>query len=224
MEYGNSTEAYIERIGKLRKAGTDAEILYAALELRCGIEARLRENVAQLKTASKAQRREYRASKLGKTLEGAFESGDKMMVLFVVCDELNVRVPLNYFPVSSRLQKIHDELGDFLHHPLWKEGEVEAWWGRLRQLVKEGYGGLQMAAAGELLAMPVNAAGEWHLAVKLDDADPRRAILEKIFDGTRKYRFEPYTIAPVGRPTFYEAEKEPAGNQQEPLTSSAGKP
>jgi hypothetical protein len=213
MAYKTSVEDYIERISTLRRTGDDASLLYAALELRCGIEAKLRENVWQLKSANKTQRREYKASKLGKTIEESFKSGDNMMLLSVICEQLNICVQLKYFPVSSRLQKIHDELGDFLHHPLWKEKEVERWWERLRALVKEGYGELQIAAAGELLVMPVNTAGEWHLAVKLDPEDPRRPILEEIFNGAYQYRFESFIIKPVGLPIYYENEMSKAEDQ-----------
>ncbi|MBA4143936.1 MAG: hypothetical protein H0X43_13360 [Nitrosospira sp.] len=43
MAYSFAVSACLKRVDKLLKAGTEASLLYAALELRYGVEARMKE-------------------------------------------------------------------------------------------------------------------------------------------------------------------------------------
>jgi hypothetical protein len=103
MAYSLAVSAYLERIEGLLKDKTEANLLYAALELRCGVEARMKEYLDPLDHIPKSQKKEWAIPKLGLSIENAFRTGDKIMLFTVRSRKQNAEYTLMYTPVSSRL-------------------------------------------------------------------------------------------------------------------------
>ena len=111
MAYSVAVSAYLERIEGLLADKTEANLLYAAVELRCGVEARMKEYLEPLEHIPKSQKKEWAIAKLGLSIENAFRTGDKIMIFTVRSPRLDAECTLMYIPVSSRLQEIACRLG-----------------------------------------------------------------------------------------------------------------
>ena len=95
--------------------GTEEALTYAALELRCEVEARLKEYIETIEHIPKSQRKEWAVAKLGRSIESAYRTGDKMMLFTIRLPEESSEFQLLYTPVTKRLQDIANRLGDFPH-------------------------------------------------------------------------------------------------------------
>lgn len=156
MEYKCETKDYLRRArARLAEANPEA-LFYAALELRCGIEARLREYFDAQAETTKKKREGWRISKLAKQVEAAFKTREKVVRLVVLDPELNnVISEAFYTPVTRKLQKLGEQLGDFLHAPDKMRAEDDQWLGVLREKLNETCRELEFAASGTLMAPPL---------------------------------------------------------------------
>jgi hypothetical protein len=182
MAYSVAVSAYLERIEGLLEDKTEASLLYAAVELRCGVEARMKEYLEPLEHIPKSQKKEWAIAKLGLSIENAFRTGDKIMIFTVRSARLDAECTLMYIPVSSRLQEIACRLGDYLHVPKRSSVEDAAWWGNLRELLEEGYGELRLANSGELIGLPLlhKTTGQTNVRAVIPAGDPRSSFLAEI--------------------------------------------
>lgn len=87
MTYFTSSTDYLDRMKALLDEGSEASLIYAALELRCGVEARLREYIETIGHIPKAQKKEWAVAKLGRSIETAYRSGDKIMIFTITFPE-----------------------------------------------------------------------------------------------------------------------------------------
>lgn len=189
---------HLARAETLRKERDSASLTYAALELRLGIEARLKEYVDLVVGVSESVKSRWEIAKLGKTLESKYGLADGMQIIFVTLNEQ--RVQFMYVPVSTRLQQIGGLLGGYLHWKPLEPGVESRYWDELASLLHEGCGLLQLACAGEVLR-PSFSDG---LHFILDAADPRVPIVKALCDGAPA-KFEVFQITPVGPITYYPA-------------------
>jgi len=67
--YGFASDAYLQRARSQLDSGTCEGLFYAAYELRCGIEARMREYLDGHDHISKGQKEEWKLGKLNKAVE-----------------------------------------------------------------------------------------------------------------------------------------------------------
>ena len=79
MIYSVTSHAYLERMKARMNEGTDEALFYAALELRCGVEARMREYVEAIDGIPESEKKQWHVAKLGRSLETAYRTGDKVM-------------------------------------------------------------------------------------------------------------------------------------------------
>lgn len=157
---------------------------------------------------SKSEKKEWAVAKLGKSIERAFRSGDKIMVFTVSCERLGTQCAFLYTPVSSRLQEIVRRLGDVLHFPKSEVAERPEWWGALRALVSEGYAELLLANSGELLGLPMlhKATGRLNLQAVLTEDDPRRHFISQLATSGEQHKLSVQYIDPIpGTKTFFES-------------------
>ena len=191
---------FLERAEHLHRDQDPVQILYAALELRMGIEARLREYAAQVIGVSKKRAQDWEIAKLGKTLHEAYGLGDTMLIILMRLPD-GSEAQFLYAPVSLRLQEIGKQLGDFLHAKRVTTAFGEADQAELRRLLQEGVGLLQLACAGEVLR-PSTGDG---MLVALEPGDPRAAIIESIQHGASP-EVHIIDITPAGPVTYYPAD------------------
>jgi hypothetical protein len=146
--------------------------LYAALELRLGIEARLHEYLDAADEVATLKKRGWQVSQLAKNIDHVFKLGEKIASFAVLGEEGEPpRRTFLYTPVSRRTRQIAERLGDYLHFTPRFAPRKEAWWQELHDLVEEGIRGLDVATTGTLLAPPLlnKATGEGLVLAELPD-------------------------------------------------------
>src|ERR1700752_436165 len=97
-----SAASYLARAHALRKSGEKASLIYAALELRCGVEARLRAHASVAPGVSKREAERWEVKNLARTLDRAFGLGDSMLLVFLTMEDGRT-CQFIYAPVNSRL-------------------------------------------------------------------------------------------------------------------------
>ncbi|MES2634902.1 MAG: hypothetical protein V4669_18170 [Pseudomonadota bacterium] len=218
MSYDTTVEGYLKRCKQRRDAGSLQDLLYAALELRLGVEMRLAESVQAVDGLTVAQRRQWKVVHLANTLQTVkWSNGDDVLVMLCHLKDPDETFELHYFPVTKRLTETVGRLGDFLHRNERLVSDQAAVHRELTTLVKEGYGDLLMASSGELLGLPQldPKTGSLNVILKFPNGDPRAAALQEAFKSGRQYRIDWVTITPVGQPTFYDAEPAAAASDSE---------
>lgn len=167
-------------------------MLYAALELRLGIEARLAEYAAHVIGISKKQAKEWEIKKLGKTLNEAYGLGEKMLVIIMRLSD-GSEAQFIYAPVSLRLQDIGKRLGVFLHAQRLTAAFGASDQKELRNLLHEGCGLLRLACAGEVLRPSIGDG----ILVALEEDDPRSEVIKNYQRGIEA-EFHVFDITPAG--------------------------
>ena len=79
MVYHISSYDYLERARERLAEGSHQALFYAALELRCGIEQRMREYLKAQKQISKKLQKGWRITHLGKNLNKVFKGRNKVV-------------------------------------------------------------------------------------------------------------------------------------------------
>jgi hypothetical protein len=192
-----SAVSYLGRAKHLLQGGDKAKLIYAALELRCGVEARLKEHATLAVGVSKAQLAHYEIKKLSKTVHEAFGLGDTFLFVFLQLADGRVG-RFTYLPVTSQLQSIAARLGDYLHAVPHERAMSEHFWAELRSMLTEGCGLLELACSSELLR-PTLEHG-LHFCLPADD--PRTKIVTDYIGGMEG-TFKTVTFTPAGRMTYY---------------------
>lgn len=155
-----------EHLKKFEKDESVEHFLYAALELRFGIEARLNEYLGPaLKSIGMDSKdlSEYVASKLLKRLLTIDPDAGRASTLRITSEQSGSSSILQFTPVSARLAAIHGQLGELLHFKFFTNNE--RWLMRkplggaphrsvadFVGLLKEGIGELEYATSGSLLS------------------------------------------------------------------------
>lgn len=201
MAYDSSPRSYESRIQKLLQTGDEASLLYAALELRCGVEARMKEYLDPLDHIPKAHKKEYSVVKLGRTVDNAFQKKDQICLFTILFPDDGEKLTLRYIPVPKRLQDIAARAGDALHFPGEANADDPEWWGRLRTTIEEGWRWFSYVAEGELIGIPLINKKTQQLILRavlpLDDV--RRAGMRRLPMGAVHHisvAYEPMPIEP----------------------------
>lgn len=206
MEYPCTSVAYLERMKARMEEGTKPALIYAALELRLGVEARLREYVWAIDHLPKSQKNEWKVAKLGRSIESAYQTGDKIMIFTIRFPEDGAELKLLYTPVSERLRDIAERLGDFLHAKNHTQADKPEWWIELRKYLDEAYPLLMLATSGELVGLPLihEPSGRVKAQAVIQSGDPRQELMSRLIKGS-KHVISLMHIDPVpGSFTFYE--------------------
>jgi len=205
MTYSVASSAYLKRMKVRMSEDSDEALIYAALELRCGVEARLKEYIWTIEHIPKSQKKEWAVAKLGRSLESAYRTGDKMMVFTITFPEDNAQLQLLYTPVTKRLQDIANRVGDFLHAPRDDHVVESDWWGELRNLLNEAYPLLELANAGELIGLPLlhRPTKKLNMNAVILESDPRYSLVSRIKNGSQHMVSVNYIDPIPGTFTYY---------------------
>lgn len=157
MEYRCGAKDYLDR-ARVRLSETNPESLfYAALELRFGIEARLKEYFDAQAQTTKMKRDGWKISSLANHVESVFKSRDKALRLTIFDPSTNDEIcVVLYTPVTTKLQKLGQRLGDYLHAPDKKHYENRQWLAEFREKLDDTFFRLEFALSGTLLAPPLS--------------------------------------------------------------------
>lgn len=156
MEYDASSREYLARARKRMQEGTGESMIYAALELRAGIEARYHEYLDVWAHISDNVKKGWQLAMLGKAAQKAFKIGDKVVEVTIADDNVeNVSAVIYHTPISKALHRRAEKLGDFLHAVRNSAHHNEQWWTKLRSEVSYCANALTVANMGILLGPPL---------------------------------------------------------------------
>jgi len=156
MVYHTSSYDYLERARARFAEGSHQALFYTALELRCGIEQRMREYSSAQKQISKRLQQGWRLTHLGKDLNKAFAASN-MVIELTIINEIkgDPIIILYYTPVTSGLQNIYKKLENYLHAMKEYHPDESEWWQDFKWLLKRGIKGLEGATKGNLMGVPL---------------------------------------------------------------------
>jgi len=156
MVYHTSSYDYLERAQERFAEGSHQALFYAALELCCGIEQRMREYLSVQKQISTKIQKGWRITHLGKDLNRVFKARNKV-IEFTIIDETkgDPIIILYYTPVTSALQNVGEKLGNYLHAMREYQPDESEWWQDFKWLLKRGIKGLEGATKGNLMGIPL---------------------------------------------------------------------
>ena len=141
-------EKCLQRAWKLLKQNKEMSLVYAALELRLGIECRLQQYLEPHGHIPKRHRETYHLNKLNKTVLNYLRINDKIVKVTMRHKKLKKPMILYYTPVRPKLVEIGGKLGDYLHYPI---GDIE----NLKQLLAKGIEELSLSNMGTLMGPPL---------------------------------------------------------------------
>ena len=154
--YSTKSIGYLARAREMLDVRDNQSLFYAAFELRCGIEARLKEYFdAQAKTTNK-RRAGWQIDKLVRQVEAVFKLSNKGLKLTVFdADTKDLISTVLYTPVTPQLQKMGERLGDYLHSQNHEKTDTDPFWAEMRKRLEMTYQELGFATSGILLAPPL---------------------------------------------------------------------
>jgi hypothetical protein len=175
--YSGSPSAHLKRAEALFLAGDDASLIYCALELRLGVESRMREYLEPLNHIPKAHKKEWAVSKLGKNIKEAFKIEDKISCFTIQHPNgSGATLTLRYIPIARRLKDLTAKIGDYLHHPGFNKLTDQAERQKLRALLDEALDWLNYANSGEFIGAPLMRGGKTiHSTIYLSNEGERKA-------------------------------------------------
>ena len=185
MALDTSVNAYIARIRERLAEPKSEFALYAALELRCAVEGRMKQYLEPLSHIPKAHKKEWSVVKLGKSINNAFKIKEQIATFTICLTNPADFIELRYIPISPRLQDIAAKLGDYLHFPNEEKAVDHERSEALRALVHEGLTWLEFAASGELIGVPLinRKTRQTNLQIIFSRDDPRAAKFERLQQG-----------------------------------------
>lgn len=158
-DFTTSSHGYLERAEQRLKEDTKEALYYAALELRCGVEARLREYLDCQDHVPKKRRQGWNVGRLARTAKHTFRTENKVGRFSITDGETGKITVLYYTPVPRNLRNAAERLGNYLHASREYHLPEDSFWddfrGRLREIAVE----LRKATAGSLLGMPLMRPG-----------------------------------------------------------------
>jgi len=177
--FGTHPTHYLAR-AKTALAKDDREYyFYAALEIRTGIESRMKDYLQVATNISKASKKGWEIAKLAKEIESAFRTGKKIsQLLFVEPGTNRILAEFYYSPVSARAQKIAQQLGDYLHSGIRKHVDSSDWWSDFKTLLENGIAELEDSTLGNLMGAPMYkyATGEFKLIIEPMTDDSKKFL------------------------------------------------
>jgi hypothetical protein len=153
--YDIHARCYLKRARAQLDAQTPEGIFYAAFELRCGIESRLSQYLAVQEENDGLVKQGWHVARLAARLNEHFGTGDKYVRLIVRQPGGARPYVLLYTPVTKKLVKMCQKLGDLMH--IAKQGyrPDDPWWSSTRKWLGEVWVELCKAARGNLLGVPL---------------------------------------------------------------------
>lgn len=125
MSYSVSSRAYLTRANRRLRDQTHEALFYAALELRCCVEARQEEYATALEFL-KTKVKPWKIGKTAMTLEGVFES--KKIAHITLSFDGSQQFDLYYTPVSKKLYGAAERLGSLLHRMETFKTDSDPFW------------------------------------------------------------------------------------------------
>ncbi|WP_146093124.1 hypothetical protein [Xanthomonas arboricola] len=179
--YSTLPQAYADRAKALIHGRTRAELLYAALEVRMGVEARLQSYVQASSQVSSALKRGWEIHKLFKGLEGTFSNSNQVVELEVsALGNDSDSALMHFIPVRKRLRDCVVRFGNALHYTRDSHSSEE-WWKVLEESVVAAVRDLEVCSKATLLGVPLQNSSSTQVQLKFEfrKDDPRIAVVQR---------------------------------------------
>lgn len=155
---------------------------YAALELRFGIESRLREYLQYQKHVAEKKKRGWQIAILGRDVEQAF-AGCTQEARVEIWSGGFPMIRCKYTPVVPELRGIGEKLGNFLHAPKTDDLLEASQWDEFESMLERGLKLLRYACSGTLLGVPLRERGarraNLNMAVPPEQNDLLKELLKQ---------------------------------------------
>jgi len=131
-------------------------LFYAALNLRFGIEFRIRQYASSMQEYLSYKRNIRSTSSLYKSIESAFKINDRIIKLSIaVSHKENVICILYHTPITSKINKLKGVLGEYLHITEETNTKSTVWLNQFKNYLIETSTELENVLRGKLLAPPI---------------------------------------------------------------------
>ena len=164
--YGTDVYAYLIRARQQLDGDSPPHLFYAAFELRCAIESRLRQYLNARDDIAKHKKKGWHMAASEKELAKKFRDGRTIVELLLAVKNMSKELRLFYTPVKKTLVAAGDRLGDFLHCSKADLDYNDSWWSTTREFLEETFKELEFASAGTLLGPPMKSPDGRHINVK----------------------------------------------------------
>lgn len=181
-DYRVSPQAYLARCRERLLEGTKQAIFYAAVEMRCCVEARQAEYFEHYQPLIRKRFQPYRLGENQKTVS-KITSGDKIaQITFCFANGTSLRQ--FHTPVPLKLQKFVKQTVDGMRHSqqCYRPPD-DPWWSMTRDNLVSNYRAAWIACRGEMPLPPLwNAdSGEMHQIITYV-TEENRAVMERFED------------------------------------------
>lgn len=176
--YRIAAEAYLTRAEQRLSEPSSESLFYAAFELRCGIEQRMREYLEVRTDISKKRKQGWQIAKLGADLDRVFRTGDQIAEITMHHEGMDEPVVLRYVPVRQELRRMAERLGGLLHAAKEFHPPDDRWWNSTDAYLRAVASELRTAVSGSLLGPPLlnRNTGEMLIHAALSGDDHQRAL------------------------------------------------
>jgi hypothetical protein len=152
MGYGISARAYLARAKQKLLEHTNESLFYAAFELRCCVESRQEEYATGIEFIKK-KIKPWKIGETARRLEQLFDS-NKIAKVTVSIPNADIFV-LYHTPVSQRLYKASEKLGDLLHCMKEFKPDNNPFWSQTWHQVAAVYRDAWYSCQGQLITPPL---------------------------------------------------------------------
>jgi hypothetical protein len=191
MNYKISSRDYLERAKQCLSNGDCQSLFYAALEIRCGIEARMQQYLEVQDHISQKKREGWKVANLARNIENAFSLGDKDAVIRILDRETKkVLLETRYTPVKKSLRKKAEKLGNILHNAKKYYAPEDEYWTRLRCDLEEAVIELEQANSGRLLGPLLRHPDKKNIIMKLEVPTPEEQEISKLIAANKQVTIE----------------------------------
>lgn len=130
-------------------------LFYAALELRFSVESRLDDYSKFASQIRPNKKGSWSVKALSKHVDKTFQTGAFAYEVTFSSPKLSKNISVIYTPVSLRLKKIAERLGDYLHISGAIKCSDEKDFLKFRTLLEEGVSEMEFSSSGELHGPPI---------------------------------------------------------------------
>jgi hypothetical protein len=194
--YGIAPRDYLARAKQRLEERTLVGLFYAALEVRCFVEARQDEYLDAQKEYAKSIPKAWKIGAQGKSLEWVFSSKQIQHLTWLVGDK---SIEAYHVPVGEELRNAGERLSDLLHVQAKRYDVSDPWWTETRRRLVGIYQRAWACCQGRLLCPAlVGKDGQTIGAIKIEldaNGDPR-GVADMLKPGVRGILRVNYLDAP----------------------------
>lgn len=176
MKYNVQSKDYLARAQRERSADDTERLIYSALELRAGVEARLHEYRDAVQ--KKKRNNTWQVRILKREIENIVDKYDNPVTIHFQDPATGMQLPLRYVPIAEELKSIAERLGQYMHCLPASKVQMPTFFTELTTLIDRGIDLLSESVSGDLLSPPMRNS-ENMAALFIFDEGKSPTFLEK---------------------------------------------